>query len=78
MTIREQSLLEPKLFLPEINDYNDTPLFGEIILRDKFKWVHFRQEFQTRLMRKTLHDFLSECYEDKIKNRGWYVSITLF
>jgi hypothetical protein len=77
MTIRDQAkILDP--ILPVINHYNDKPLCGEIKLVDKFKWIHFRQEFSTRLMRKTLNDFLSNTYSDKINNRGWVISIIIY
>lgn len=78
MTIHEQALKELELHLPEINHYNDTPLLGEIKLVDKFKWIHFHQKFETRLMRKTLHDFLSNSFSDKINNRGWVISIIIY
>lgn len=80
MTIREQAKLKynPVQIIAELNIYNDTDLSGEIRLTDKYKYIHFRQEFSTRLMRKNLNDFLLKSYSDKINNRGWVISIIIY
>lgn len=59
-----------------ITIHNDTALLGEIAVKDKFGTVHLHFEFQTRLARKRMNDFINEAFAGKIRDNGYYVTIT--
>jgi len=65
----------PDLKLKLLTVHNDTPLAGEITVKDKFGIAHLHFEFQTRLGRKRMNDFVNEAFAGKIKDNGYYITI---
>ena len=58
-------------------EYTDELFLGEIIIRDKVGFVKQSESFFTRKERKELNDKFTKIYHEKLKYRGWTLSILL-